>query len=227
MAAPLARPHAARRRARRRCRGRRRRRRARRPLRRASRSTGELRRSPAASRARRATPSCARSSTSSRGRSTSDYELAFRHVGGRKRAFVLVLTDLLERVGRAAARWRRCRLLARGTPSRWPSAADPDLDAARARPSPDAPVDVYRAARGGSRCSTRARASPRDCGTAGRRSSRRRPTGSRAPASRHICERRLALVRSSAPAPERRAPRRSRRARRRRSGRSRGPLRRA
>jgi uncharacterized protein (DUF58 family) len=74
----------------------------------------------------------------------SDYELAFRIVQGMKRAFVLVLTDLLEP---AAARGLvdAVPLLARAHAVAVASVRDPDLDAAVAM-EPRAVVDVYRAA---------------------------------------------------------------------------------
>jgi uncharacterized protein (DUF58 family) len=74
----------------------------------------------------------------------SDYELAFRTVRGLKRAFVLVLTDLLDE---SAARTLvdAVPLLARRHAVAVASAADTDLDAILRR-EPRAPVDVYAAA---------------------------------------------------------------------------------
>jgi uncharacterized protein (DUF58 family) len=74
----------------------------------------------------------------------SDYELAFRSVRGLKRAFVLVLTDLLDE---SAARTLvdAVPLLARRHAVAVASAADTDLDEL-VRREPRAPVDVYAAA---------------------------------------------------------------------------------
>ena len=74
----------------------------------------------------------------------SDYERAFREVTGMKRAFVLLLTDLLEE---AAARplLDALPVLARRHAVAVASVADPDLDALVAR-DPGRPLDVYRAA---------------------------------------------------------------------------------
>jgi uncharacterized protein (DUF58 family) len=74
----------------------------------------------------------------------SDYELAFRTVRGLKRAFVLVLTDLLDE---SAARTlvEAVPLLARRHAVAVASAVDTDLDAILRR-EPRAPVDVYSAA---------------------------------------------------------------------------------
>jgi uncharacterized protein (DUF58 family) len=74
----------------------------------------------------------------------SDYELAFRTLRGAKRAFVLVLTDLLEE---SAARplVEAVPLLARHHAVVVASAADTDLDALVQR-EPEAAVDVYTAA---------------------------------------------------------------------------------
>lgn len=74
----------------------------------------------------------------------SDYELAFQSVGEAKRAFVLVLTDLLDD---AAARSlvRALPVLARRHAVAVASASDPDLDGFVAA-EPREPVDVYRAA---------------------------------------------------------------------------------
>jgi uncharacterized protein (DUF58 family) len=73
----------------------------------------------------------------------SDYELAFRTVRGLKRAFVLVLTDLLDE---AAARGLvdAVPLLARRHAVVVASAADTDLDRI-VRREPRAPLDVYAA----------------------------------------------------------------------------------
>jgi uncharacterized protein (DUF58 family) len=74
----------------------------------------------------------------------SDYELAFTHVRGAKRAFVLVLTDLLEE---SAARplVEAVPVLARRHAVAVAGAADVDLDAL-VRESPNTTKDVYRAA---------------------------------------------------------------------------------
>jgi uncharacterized protein (DUF58 family) len=74
----------------------------------------------------------------------SDYELAFRTVRGLKRAFVLVLTDLLDE---AAARTLvdAVPLLARRHAVAVASAADTDLDAI-VRREPGSALDVYAAA---------------------------------------------------------------------------------
>ena len=74
----------------------------------------------------------------------SDYELAFQHIRGAKRAFVLVLTDLLEE---SAARplVEALPVLARRHAVAVAGASDPDVDAL-VRNEPDSPADVYRAA---------------------------------------------------------------------------------
>jgi uncharacterized protein (DUF58 family) len=74
----------------------------------------------------------------------SDYDLAFARVRGVKRAFVLVLTDLLEE---SAARPLVAALpvIARRHAVAVAGAADPDLDAL-VRASPRSTTDVYRAA---------------------------------------------------------------------------------
>jgi uncharacterized protein (DUF58 family) len=74
----------------------------------------------------------------------SDYELAFASVGEAKRAFVLVLTDLLEE---SAARplLDALPVLARRHSVAVATAADTDLDEAIRR-EPARPLDVYRAA---------------------------------------------------------------------------------
>lgn len=74
----------------------------------------------------------------------SDYELAFRAVRGLKRAYVLVLTDLLDE---AAARTlvEAVPLLARRHAVAVASAADSDLETILRR-EPRAPLDVYAAA---------------------------------------------------------------------------------
>ncbi len=73
----------------------------------------------------------------------SDYELAFRNVGESKRAFVLVLTDLLEE---AAARplVDAIPILARRHHVAVASVTDPDINAI-VRRMPEAPSDVYEA----------------------------------------------------------------------------------
>jgi uncharacterized protein (DUF58 family) len=74
----------------------------------------------------------------------SDYELAFRHVRGMKRAFVLVLTDLLEE---SAARplVDALPVVAVRHAVTVAGAADIELEAA-VHELPESPVDVYRAA---------------------------------------------------------------------------------
>ena len=74
----------------------------------------------------------------------SDYSGAFRAVGEAKRAFVLVLTDLLEE---AAARplLEALPVLARRHAVAVASVVDPDLRAL-VRRDPERPLDVYRAA---------------------------------------------------------------------------------
>ncbi|HVE46167.1 MAG TPA: DUF58 domain-containing protein [Acidimicrobiales bacterium] len=73
----------------------------------------------------------------------SDYEMAFHRVGRSKRAFVLVLTDLLDE---AAARplVEAVPVLARRHSVAVASITDPDLTALVSQP-PDAPLDVYAA----------------------------------------------------------------------------------
>ena len=74
----------------------------------------------------------------------SDYELAFKTIRGAKRAFVLVLTDLLEE---SAARplVEALPVVTTRHAVTVAGAADPDLDAA-VRDQPETPLDVYRAA---------------------------------------------------------------------------------
>ena len=74
----------------------------------------------------------------------SNYELAFQHVRGAKRAFVLVLTDLLEE---SAARplVEALPVVAARHAVTVAGAADTELEAAVHEP-PRAPIDVYRAA---------------------------------------------------------------------------------
>lgn len=74
----------------------------------------------------------------------SDYELAFRTVGGTKRALVLVLTDLLEETA-AGPLVEAVPVLARKHAVVVASVSDPDLEAAVATP-PRTPLDVYTAA---------------------------------------------------------------------------------
>jgi uncharacterized protein (DUF58 family) len=74
----------------------------------------------------------------------SDYELAFRTVGGGKRAFVLVLTDLLEEAA-AQPLLDAMPVLARRHAVVVASVADPDLEHA-VRTPPTQPADVYTAA---------------------------------------------------------------------------------
>jgi uncharacterized protein (DUF58 family) len=74
----------------------------------------------------------------------SDYERAFQEVTGMKRAFVLVLTDLLEETA-ARPLLDALPVLARRHAVAVAGVSDPDLDALVAR-EPERPVDVYRAA---------------------------------------------------------------------------------
>jgi uncharacterized protein (DUF58 family) len=74
----------------------------------------------------------------------SDYELAFRTVGGGKRAFVLVLTDLLEEAA-AQPLVDAVPVLARRHAVVVAGVADPDLEQMVHTP-PRAPADVYAAA---------------------------------------------------------------------------------
>ena len=77
-------------------------------------------------------------------RADSDYERAFQEVTGMKRAFVVVLTDLLEETA-ARPLLDALPVLARRHAVAVASVADPDLDALVTR-EPERPVDVYRAA---------------------------------------------------------------------------------
>jgi uncharacterized protein (DUF58 family) len=74
----------------------------------------------------------------------SDYELAFRTVGSGKRAFVLVLTDLLEETA-AQPLVDAMPVLARRHAVVVAGVADPDLES-MVRTPPGAPADVYAAA---------------------------------------------------------------------------------
>jgi uncharacterized protein (DUF58 family) len=74
----------------------------------------------------------------------SDYELAFRAVGSGKRAFVLVLTDLLEEAA-AQPLLDAMPVLARRHAVVVATVADPDLER-MVRTQPSAPADVYAAA---------------------------------------------------------------------------------
>jgi uncharacterized protein (DUF58 family) len=74
----------------------------------------------------------------------SDYELAFRSIGGSKRAFVLVLTDLLEPVA-AQPLLEAVPILARRHVVAVASVRDPDLDRILRRP-PETRADVATAA---------------------------------------------------------------------------------
>lgn len=74
----------------------------------------------------------------------SDYELAFRTVGGSKRALVLVLTDLLEEVA-AKPLVAAAPVLARRHAVVVAGSTDPDLDALLSTP-PAVAVDAYAAA---------------------------------------------------------------------------------
>ncbi len=74
----------------------------------------------------------------------SDYDLAFRTVGGAKRALVLVLTDLVDESA-AQSLLDAVPVLARRHAVVVASPRDPDLDAA-IRDKPSVPRDVYAAA---------------------------------------------------------------------------------
>jgi uncharacterized protein (DUF58 family) len=86
----------------------------------------------------------------------SDYALAFHRVGGAKRSFVLVLTDLLEE---SAARplVDAVPILARRHHVVVASASDPELEAMLAA-EPARPLDVYRAVAAGEMLDARSRA---------------------------------------------------------------------
>ncbi len=89
----------------------------------------------------------------------SDYELAFARIRGVKRAFVLVLTDLLEEAA-AQPLVEALPVVARRHAVAVAGAADPDLDASIRR-LPRAPGDVYRAAVALDVLAARSRASAR------------------------------------------------------------------
>jgi uncharacterized protein (DUF58 family) len=89
----------------------------------------------------------------------SDYELAFAQIRGVKRAFVLVLTDLLEESA-AQPLVEALPVLARRHAVSVAGSADPDLDAA-VRNEPHVPGDVYRAAVALDVLAARARAAAR------------------------------------------------------------------
>jgi uncharacterized protein (DUF58 family) len=89
----------------------------------------------------------------------SDYELAFAQIRGVKRAFVLVLTDLLEESA-AQPLVEALPVLARRHAVGVAGSADPDLDAA-VRSQPHVPGDVYRAAVALEVLAARARAAAR------------------------------------------------------------------
>jgi uncharacterized protein (DUF58 family) len=89
----------------------------------------------------------------------SDYELAFAQIRGVKRAFVLVLTDLLEESA-AQPLVEALPVLARRHAVAVAGSADPDLDAA-VRSEPRVPGDVYRAAVAYDVLAARARAAAR------------------------------------------------------------------
>jgi uncharacterized protein (DUF58 family) len=74
----------------------------------------------------------------------SDYELAFRSVGGAKRALVLVLTDLIDEAA-AESLLHAVPVLSRRHAVVVASVRDPDLDAAVSTP-PASPRDTYAAA---------------------------------------------------------------------------------
>jgi uncharacterized protein (DUF58 family) len=89
----------------------------------------------------------------------SDYELAFAQIRGVKRAFVLVLTDLLEESA-AQPLVEALPVLARRHAVSVAGSADPDLDAA-VRDEPHVAGDVYRAAVAYEVLAARARAAAR------------------------------------------------------------------
>ena len=89
----------------------------------------------------------------------SDYELAFAQIRGVKRAFVLVLTDLLEESA-AQPLVEALPVVARRHAVAVAGSADPDLDAA-VRSEPRVPGDVYRAAVALDVLAARARATAR------------------------------------------------------------------
>ena len=96
----------------------------------------------------------------------SDYDLAFRSVGGGKRGLVIVFTDLVDE---AAARslLAAVPVLARRHAVVVASVTDPDLDDAMVR-EPAVDPTTSTAPRSRSTCSRRARGSRRDCGAAAR-----------------------------------------------------------
>ena len=137
----------------------------------------EVRRALQPGRARAAARSCARCSTCQPRTVDSDFELAFRRVEGAKRAFVLVLCDLLEE---AAARplVEAIPVLTRRHAVVVASPADPGVAALAAR----APAGGGRPGAGRRRRRRAGRPHPRRRARArrrARRSSRRPPTGSR------------------------------------------------
>jgi uncharacterized protein (DUF58 family) len=89
----------------------------------------------------------------------SDYELAFAQIRGVKRAFVLVLTDLLEESA-AQPLVEALPVVARRHAVAVAGAADPDLDAL-VRSQPHVPTDVYRASVALDVLAARARAAAR------------------------------------------------------------------
>jgi uncharacterized protein (DUF58 family) len=89
----------------------------------------------------------------------SDYELAFAQIRGVKRAFVLVLTDLLEEAA-AQPLVEALPVLARRHAVSVAGSADPDLDSA-VRNEPNVAGDVYRAAVAYDVLAARARAAAR------------------------------------------------------------------
>jgi uncharacterized protein (DUF58 family) len=86
----------------------------------------------------------------------SDYALAFHRIGGSKRAFVLVLTDLLE-PSAAQPLVDAVPILARRHHVVVAGATDPDLEAL-VRAEPQAPLSVYRAVAAADVLAARARA---------------------------------------------------------------------
>ena len=120
-----------------------------------------------------ATPSSARSSTSSRGPSTADYELAFRTVGGAKRALIVVFTDLVDEAAARPLVDAVPVLARRHVVRRRVACAIPTSTPARAPSRRRRATSTGRRSR--STCSTRAPASRPGCGAPGRACWRRPP----------------------------------------------------
>jgi uncharacterized protein (DUF58 family) len=115
----------------------------------------------------------------------SDYDLAFRSVGGAKRALILVCTDLVDEAA-AQSLVRAVPVLSRRHAVVIASVRDPDLDAAVRRP-PAIPHDVYEAGVAIDVLETRRRERGRSSRGVARRSMRARLStaqGARSPMSR-------------------------------------------